>query len=186
MSPSPVLVIDGRSEGRAALARIVREAGYTALEAGTGAEALALLSSLHPQLVFLDLDQLETSGVDLARQGKAGWAREEFEALLDFTGPGQRVDPWRRTSGMHKVRQRRGAAVVRELWETRDRIAMDRDVSPGRVLPDAVLVELASVLDVSRRDVDLVAGHSSRDKVAVVRDVPEQEVEARLEAAAAR
>ncbi|HEX7787254.1 MAG TPA: response regulator, partial [Methylomirabilota bacterium] len=63
-------MIDGRSEGRAALARIVREAGYTALEAGTGAEALALLSSLHPQLVFLDLDQLETSGVDLARQIK--------------------------------------------------------------------------------------------------------------------
>src|SRR5689334_311623 len=54
-------------------------------------------------------------GVDLARQGKDGWAREEFEALLDFTGPAPRVDPWRRTSGMHKVRQRRTAAVVREL-----------------------------------------------------------------------
>jgi two-component system, NtrC family, response regulator AtoC len=70
MSPNSVLVVDGRSEGRAALARIVREAGHTALEAGTAAEALALLSSLHPQLVLLDLDQLETSGIDLARQIK--------------------------------------------------------------------------------------------------------------------
>ena len=70
MSPTSVLVIDGRSEGRAALARIVREAGHTALEAGTAGEALALLSSLHPQLVLLDLDQLETSGIDLARQIK--------------------------------------------------------------------------------------------------------------------
>lgn len=82
-------------------------------------------------------------GVDLAQQGKSSWAREEFEALLDFTGPAPRVDPWRRTSGMHKVRQRRGAAVVRELWEARDRIAIERDVSPGRVLPDAALVDIA-------------------------------------------
>jgi two-component system, NtrC family, response regulator AtoC len=70
MSPSSILVIDGRSEGRASLARIVKEAGHTALEAGTAAEALALLSSLHPQLVLLDLDQLDTSGIDLARQIK--------------------------------------------------------------------------------------------------------------------
>jgi len=70
MSTSSILVIDGRSEGRASLARIVKEAGHTALEAGTAAEALALLSSLHPQLVLLDLDQLDTSGIDLARQIK--------------------------------------------------------------------------------------------------------------------
>ena len=70
MSPSSILVIDGRSEGRASLARVVKEAGHTALEAGTAAEALALLSSLHPQLVLLDLDQLDTSGIDLARQIK--------------------------------------------------------------------------------------------------------------------
>ena len=51
---------------------------------------------------------------------------------------------------------------------------------------EAVLVQLARVLEVSRGDVDLVAGHRSRDKVAVVRDVPEREIEAKLEAAAGR
>ena len=91
--------------------------------------------------VLVDLRNL--MGVDLARQGKDGWAREEFEALLDFTGPAPRVDPWRRTSGMHKVRHRRTAAMVRELWEARDAIARDRDVSPGRVLPDAAIVDIA-------------------------------------------
>jgi ribonuclease D len=44
---------------------------------------------------------------------------------------------------MHRVRHRRTAAVVRELWESRDAIAQERDVSPGRVLPDAALVDLA-------------------------------------------
>ena len=107
--------------------------------------------------VLVDVRNL--MGVDLARQAKDGWAREEFEALLDFTGPSPRVDPWRRTSGMHKVRQRRTAAVVRELWEARDAIAQDRDVSPGRVLPDAVLVEIAMA---SPTSVDtLPSGHRS-------------------------
>jgi ribonuclease D len=83
--------------------------------------------------------------VDLEAQGKTEWAREEFDALLDFEGPPVRVDPWRRTSGMHKVRKRRGIATVKELWLTRDRIAERRDVSPGRVLSDSVIVELANL-----------------------------------------
>jgi ribonuclease D len=107
--------------------------------------------------VLIDLRNL--MGVDLARQGKAEWARQEFEALLAFTGPPQRVDPWRRTSGMHRVRHRRTATVVRELWEARDRIAQERDVSPGRVLPDAVLVELA--MQSPSSPADLPAGHRS-------------------------
>ena len=82
---------------------------------------------------------------DLEGQGKTEWARQEFDALLDFAGPPVRVDPWRRTSGMHRVRKRRGLALVRELWLTRDRIAERRDTSPGRVLPDAVIVELANL-----------------------------------------
>ena len=68
-----------------------------------------------------------------------------------------------------------------DAWKVRVTAAPERGKAN-----EAVLVALASVLDVSRRDVDLVAGHSSRDKVAVVRDVGEREVEARLEAAAAR
>ena len=80
---------------------------------------------------------------DLTTQGKWEWATQEFDSLLGFTGPAPRVDPWRRTSGMHKVRRRRGVAVVRELWYVRDRIAQRRDVSPGRVLSDASLVSLA-------------------------------------------
>ena len=108
---------------------------------------------------WLLVDLRNLMGVDLARQGKAGWAREEFEALLQFTGPAQRVDPWRRTSGMHRVRQRRGAAVVRELWETRDRIALERDVSPGRVLPDSALIEIA--METPKSVSDLPRGHRS-------------------------
>ena len=70
MSAGSILVVDGRPEGRAGTARVVKEAGYPVLEAATSAEALALLSSLHPQLVLLDIDQLDTPALDLARQIK--------------------------------------------------------------------------------------------------------------------
>jgi len=102
-----------------------------------------------PWLVYaaLDVEVLvdlrDAVDEDLRSQGKSGWAAEEFEALTHFRGPAPKVDPWRKTSGLHKVRTRRGLAVVRELWETRDRLAQDRDCSPGRVLGDAAIVELA-------------------------------------------
>ncbi|AWB92621.1 HRDC domain-containing protein [Aeromicrobium chenweiae] len=81
---------------------------------------------------------------DLQKAGKREWAAEEFEALLLFQGPPERKEPWRRTSGIHKARGRRALGLVRELWETRDRIAEQRDTTPGRILPDASILELAT------------------------------------------
>ena len=79
----------------------------------------------------------------LAEQGKLDWAREEFEAVRTAGPPPPRVDPWRRTSGIHKVRKPRALAAVRALWEARDALAAERDVAPGRVLPDSAIVEAA-------------------------------------------
>lgn len=95
-------------------------------------------------------------GADLAAQGKSEWARQEFTSLLTWQ-PAVREDPWRRTSGLHKIRQPRVLATVRELWWERDRIARDRDTSPGRVIPDASLVEIA--LADPRSGGDLPRGH---------------------------
>ncbi len=66
--------------------------------------------------------------------------------MLAAKPPGPRPDPWRRTSGIHRVHSRRGLAIVRELWEERDKIARRRDLSPGRVLPDTAIVEAARSL----------------------------------------
>jgi ribonuclease D len=85
----------------------------------------------------------------LAEQGKTDWAAEEFDYLRVFkTGDGDgtpvaRRDRWRRTSGIHRVRDRRGLAAVRELWTARDRIAQRRDVAPRRVLPDSAIIDAA-------------------------------------------
>ncbi|MDQ1649359.1 MAG: ribonuclease [Frankiaceae bacterium] len=80
---------------------------------------------------------------DLRAQGKLEWALEEFAAIVDAPPKPPPAEPWRRTSGMHKVRNRRQLAVVRSLWQTRDRIAQRRDIAPGRILPDSAIVEAA-------------------------------------------
>ncbi|MFE1263979.1 ribonuclease D [Streptomyces albogriseolus] len=93
--------------------------------------------------VELLVDLRDALEKELDRQGKLDWAWQEFDAIASAPPPEPRKDPWRRTSGMHKVRRRRQMAVVRELWQTRDRIARRRDVSPGKVLSDAAIVEAA-------------------------------------------
>ncbi len=95
-------------------------------------------------------------GVDLATQGKAEWARQEFAALLSWS-PTERVDPWRRTSGINTLRSRRAIGVIRELWYARDAIARERDTAVGRVLPDAALVDIAREAPASTND--LPSGH---------------------------
>ncbi len=103
-----------------------------------------------PWLVYaaLDVEVLvelrDLIDADLQEAGKREWAAEEFESLLLFQGPPERKEPWRRTSGLHKARGRRALGIVREIWQTRDAIAEDRDTTPGRILPDASILELAT------------------------------------------
>ena len=81
----------------------------------------------------------------LASANKWHWAREEFQAILDAPPSPPRVDPWRRTSGMHKIKKRNQLAVVRALWTVRNAIAQEVDISQGRLLSDAAIVEIATV-----------------------------------------
>ncbi|MFN3004637.1 HRDC domain-containing protein [Mycolicibacterium wolinskyi] len=81
----------------------------------------------------------------LEEQGKTDWAAQEFEYLRTYVASPTRRDRWRRTSGIHKVRNPRALAAVRELWTTRDNIARSRDIAPGRILPDAAIVNAATV-----------------------------------------
>ncbi len=98
----------------------------------------------------------------LAVQGKAEWARQEFAAVLAAKPAAARPDPWRRTSGIHRVQSRRGLAVVRELWTARDRIARAADLSPRRVLPDAAIVESARSLPAGRAELTRITGFTGR------------------------
>ncbi|NKQ26957.1 ribonuclease D [Streptomyces galbus] len=123
----------------------VLEKGHSAVDWSTRPlpEPWLRYAALDVELLVDLRDALEK---ELERQGKLEWAHQEFAAIAAAPPAEPRKDPWRRTSGMHKVRRRRQLAVVRELWEARDRIAQRRDVSPGKVLSDAAIVEAALAL----------------------------------------
>jgi ribonuclease D len=80
----------------------------------------------------------------LLENNKHHWALQEFDYVKRTTGPIERVDPWRRTSGMHVIRNPRELAVVREVWYARDEIAREQDIAAGRILSDSHIVTLAS------------------------------------------
>jgi ribonuclease D len=109
-----------------------------------------------PWLVYaaLDVEVLvelrDLIDAELQVSGKREWARQDFAALLSFSGPPERIDPWRRTSGLHRARGRRTLGLVRELWLARDTIARERDTTPGRILPDATILEIAAAAPTTR------------------------------------
>ncbi|WP_116041056.1 ribonuclease D [Amycolatopsis palatopharyngis] len=109
-------------------------------------------AALDVELLVPLREKLET---DLAAQGKLEWAYQEFEAVRTAPPPPPRQEPWRRTSGIHKIRSPRGLAAVRALWEARDELARKRDRAPSRVLPDSAIIN--AVLANAKTSADLQA-----------------------------
>ncbi|MET9485250.1 ribonuclease D [Streptomyces sp. NPDC006638] len=112
--------------------------------------------------VELLVDLRDALEKELDRQGKLDWAHQEFEAIASAPPAPPRKDPWRRTSGMHKVRRRRQMAAVRELWNTRDSVAQRRDVSPGKVLSDTAIIEASLALPVNVHALTALPGFGHR------------------------
>ncbi|GAA4862281.1 HRDC domain-containing protein [Pseudonocardia benzenivorans] len=141
----------GRLAGlpRVGLGPMVEQLLGLALEKGHGAADWSRRPLPEDWLVYaaLDVEVLielrDLLAGMLAEQGKSEFAAQEFEAVRTAAAPAPRAEPWRRTSGIHKVRKPRALAVVRALWEARDKLAAERDIAPGRVLPDAAIVDAA-------------------------------------------
>ncbi|MBA3309377.1 MAG: ribonuclease D [Nocardioidaceae bacterium] len=98
----------------------------------------------------------------LEAHGKSEWARQEFAAWATMPEPTPRREPWRRTSGIHKVRGRRGLAIVRAMWEQRDELARLRDVTASRIITDAAIVAAASAAPDSRNALGRLPAFTSR------------------------
>jgi ribonuclease D len=196
MTPSRIFDTElaGRLLGhpRVGLGPIVEEVLGLSLEKGHSAADWSTRPLPEPWLRYaaLDVEVLvelrDALAAELEEAGKRDWAEQEFAAIVAAPPPPPRVDPWRRTSGLHRVRKRRQLAVVRSLWTRRDEVARRRDIAPGRVLPDAALVGAA--LAAPRTEAELVAlpvwgGRSLRRQTATwlpaierALDLPEAEL----------
>ncbi len=101
----------------------------------------------------------------LEDQGKYVWAEEEFAAILAANSAKPRNEPWRRTSGIHRIKTRPSLAVVRELWYARDEIARTTDLAPGRVLRDAAIIEAAGKNPTTLPDLLAIPAFRSRSGI---------------------
>jgi ribonuclease D len=88
----------------------------------------------------------------LLESKKLPWALEEFASILAAPPPAPRVDPWRRTSGMHKIKRRDQLAIIRSLWIARDKIASQSDIAQGKLLNDNAIVELAMAAPATKKE----------------------------------
>jgi ribonuclease D len=153
---------------RVALGTLVEEVLGYHLEKGHSAADWSARPLREDMLRYaaLDVEVLvelrDALAAELADQGKTEWARQEFEAVLATRPATPRADPWRRTSGIHRVQSRRGLAVVRELWLARDKIAQSADLSPRRVLLDTAIVEAARSLPANHAQLIKISGFTTR------------------------
>ncbi len=118
--------------------------------------------------VLLLVDVRDVLAAELEEQGKVELAAEEFQAVLERAPKPPREDPWRRLSGLHTVRGRRGLAVARALWTAREEYAREQDVSPGRLVPDRALVAAVLADPASKQELSKVkefTGRASRSQL---------------------
>jgi ribonuclease D len=90
----------------------------------------------------------------LSASNKWKWAEAEFESILIAPPAPPRIDPWRRTSGMHKIKKRDQLVVIKNLWHARDEIARATDVSSGKLLNDAAIIEFAIHKPLNKKDAE--------------------------------
>ena len=143
----------GRLAGlpRVGLGPLVEQMLGLHLRKGHGAADWSTRPLPHDWLVYAALDVevlVELRDAMEAELRPAGQARLGAPGIRRASSPRRRrrrgPDPWRRTSGMHRISDRRALAIVRELWLSRDALARRRDVAPHRMLPDSAIVAAAA------------------------------------------
>ncbi len=144
-------------EERVALGTMVEHYLGVGLEKGHSADDWSTRPLPHDWLVYaaLDVELLiplrDRAGRRARRRRQDGVGRAGVRGRPHRAPAAPRVDPWRRTSGIHSVRNRRQLAAIRALWQSRDELAAQRDIAPGRVLPDSAIVDAARKNPKTRR-----------------------------------
>lgn len=88
-----------------------------------------------------DLREALTSALEA--ENKLEYAKQEFIATLKRPAKLPDPEPWRKLIGHQRATTPIQQTIVRELWNARDTYAAEKDVAPGRVLPDSSILAAA-------------------------------------------
>jgi ribonuclease D len=72
--------------------------------------------------------------------------------LLSFKPKPQPKDAWRNLPGITKIRDERKLKVAASLYIRRDMIAREKDIAPGRLIPDRSIMAAVDQLPETKRD----------------------------------
>ena len=89
---------------------------------------------------------------DLIANSKMEIAKEEFQFLTIPQSKPPKIDRWRSLTGLHEIKDARSLTIAKHMWEAREKLAMDRDYAPGRLIPDAAIVAAAKALPKSKSE----------------------------------
>ncbi|MCI0547618.1 MAG: sigma-54 dependent transcriptional regulator [Candidatus Rokubacteria bacterium] len=121
-----VLIVEDNPEARDGLAQIVQEAGLQPLAASSASETIALLSTLRPQVVLLDLDLGGIDAFDLLHQIRLEATDAAVVAMSRAQEPGLVVKAMRGGACDFVVKPVAAAAIQAAI-----RNAVGRDEGPG-------------------------------------------------------
>ena len=119
-------------------------------------------AALDVDVLFELWDEVEK---DLEVNQKSEIAKAEFDFLLIPSTKAPKVDKWRSMTGLHEVKDERALTVAKYLWEAREALAIEKDIAPGRLVPDASLVAAVKAAPRSRSELASLktfAGRASR------------------------
>ncbi len=104
----------------------------------------------------LDVDVLHELKSALDRKvkemGRAHWLDQELIRLLSFKPKPQPKDAWRSLPGITKIKDERRLKIAASLYQKRDEIAREKDIAPGRLIPDRSIMAAVDQLPQSKRD----------------------------------
>ncbi len=105
-----------------------------------------------------------------AEAGKLSWLEEEFDHLLDFKPKPPMEEPWRGLPGISRIKDLAKLKIAASLHATRDAIAIEKDVAPGRLIPDRSIMAAVNQAPKSRGELAAnkeFQGRASRTMLSV-------------------
>lgn len=84
--------------------------------------------------------------------GRTSWLNQELHRLLSFKPKPQSKDAWRNLPGISKIKDEKKLKLAASLYKKRDEIARERDIAPGRLIPDRSIMAAVDQLPQTKRD----------------------------------
>ncbi|MEY4410332.1 MAG: hypothetical protein RLZ99_805 [Actinomycetota bacterium] len=84
--------------------------------------------------------------------GKTEWLNQEFHHLLSFKPKPPLDEPWRGLPGISRIKDLAKLKIAAALHAVRDEIAIEKDVAPGRLIPDRSIMAAVNQAPKSRSE----------------------------------